>query len=227
MSDANKLAQLRHSWNENASAWRDAVRERKIASRRAATDAAVIEAVMALHPASALDLGCGEGWLARELASRGVTVCGVDGSRPLIDAANDLGGASFHALSYDQLADAGELLGAPFEVVVANFAILEEEIQPLLRGAATLLRDGGALVIQTVHPAFATGAEPYVSGWRTETFAAIEGEWREPMPWYFRTIGSWTRELAASGWLIAELHEPLDADGMRPLSMILVCRRIG
>ena len=211
--------QLERSWIANADSWRDAVRERKIASRRVATDAAIIDAITALDPKRVLDLGCGEGWLVRELASRGIDACGVDACRPLIDAAIESGGGSFYALSYEELltADLGR-----FDVAVANFAILDEDMSAILNAAARLLRDDGALVIQTVHPAFLDGA--YVSGWRTETFAAIEGTWPEPMPWYFRTIGDWVRVLTEHGYRIVEMREPMDEQRVRPLSLIFIVR---
>lgn len=217
--------QLQRSWIANASSWRDAVRQRKIESRRVATDAAIVDVLLGLAPSKVLDLGCGEGWLVRELAAHGIEACGVDASQPLIDAALALGGGSFFARSYEELAS-GELpMPVPFDAVVANFSILEEDIVPLLTAAARLLRPEGSFVIQTVHPAFATGDAPYVSGWRTETFASIEGEWPEPMPWYFRTIATWIDDLSRHGFTLRELREPLDGQGLRPLSMIFVCVR--
>lgn len=222
--------QLQRSWVANASAWRDAVRERKIESRRVATDAAIVDVVMALRPESVLDLGCGEGWLVRELASRGVRAAGVDASRPLIEAAQEAGGGSFFAASYEDLLEADLLaadlpLNAPFDVVVASFSILEEDVQPIFTAAARMVRPDGAFVIQTLHPAFAAGEGPYVDGWRTETFASMDGEWPEPMPWFFRTIGGWVHALSEHGFVIRELREPLDAQQFRPLSLILTCRR--
>lgn len=209
--------QLERSWIANAGSWRDAVRERKIASRRVATDAAIIDAVLGLQPKSVLDLGCGEGWLVRELASHGIRGCGVDASGPLIDAAIAAGGGSFYALSYEELS-AHDRSG-PFDVTVANFSILEEDVRPLLNAAE------GTLVIQTVHPAFGTGDGQYVSGWRTETFAAIEGTWPEPMPWYFRTMSDWVGVLTEHGYTITEMREPMDEEQSRPLSLILICRQ--
>jgi hypothetical protein len=108
---------------------------------------------------------------------------------------------------------------------VANFAILDDDLHPLLSAVSRLLTSDGSLVIQTVHPVFAAGGERYVDGWRTETFQSFEGEWPKPMPWYFRTLSTWVSELGANGWTIAAMREPLDAQGVRPLSLILVCRR--
>jgi len=212
--------QLQRSWVANASAWRDAVRERKIATRRIATDAAIINTVLSLQPRRALDLGCGEGWLARTLTAQGIDVVGIDASAPLIESAKELGGGSFRALSYDEASNLDE---QPFDVAVVNFAILDDDMQPLLAAAAKLLKDDGTLIIQTTHPAFLDG--DYADGWRTETFAAVEGEWKEAMPWYFRTLATWTRDLTRGGFTVQEIREPAGDASSRPLSIIFVCRK--
>ena len=83
-----------HSWNTNASAWTTAVREERIESRNLVTNKAVIDAVLKLSPRTVLDIGCGEGWLARELTRSGVDVVGVDAVPALIEAARRKGGDS-------------------------------------------------------------------------------------------------------------------------------------
>jgi 2-polyprenyl-3-methyl-5-hydroxy-6-metoxy-1,4-benzoquinol methylase len=221
--DLSEQERLRRSWVANASSWSDAVRQKKIASRRIATDAAIINAVLSLAPRRVIDLGCGEGWLTRELHSRGIDVIGVDASAPLIEAANQLGGPAFRTLSYDELGQHD--FGAAFDAAVANFSILDEEVETLLSAAERIVKPDGALVIQTIHSAFASGDEPYADGWRTETFAAIEGEWPAPMPWYFRTLDRWSADLRRGGFFISEIREPRGEENARPLSIIFVCRR--
>lgn len=201
--------QLRRSWVNNAAAWTGAVRERRIESRRLGTDAAIVGAVIDRHPRTALDLGCGEGWLTRALAAQGVAMTGIDASPTLIDAARDLGGGTFHVRSYEELSG----LGA-FDVVVANFALFEESL-PDVR---PLLNPGGAFLIQTLHPAFA--GPPYADGWRTETFATMPG-FSEEMPWYFRTLASWVAELRRIGFAVDRMYEPLHPESGMPLSLIL------
>jgi len=195
--------QIAHSWNANAAAWSAAVRGQTIESRRAGTDAAIVEAVLAQQPRTVLDLGCGEGWLARALADRGIAVTGVDGSPALIEAARQLGGGKFFVLPYRDLG----LLGRTFDVAVANFSLLDETL-PAEIPASTL-------IIQTIHPSFAV-----TDGWQVETFTKMPGEWREPMPWYFRTLDSWRAALGRIGFEVEEVREPGGT-----LSLLLICRR--
>ncbi len=216
--------QLRRSWIANASAWSETVRERKIESRRLATDAAILDAVLDLHPTTALDLGCGEGWLSRALAEHGVTVTGIDGSPDLIESARELGGGQFQAVSYQELIADPAFLGETFDVIVANFSLLDDQLHELLSALRSALRPEGSLVIQTVHPPFATGELPYRDGWRVEKFSSLPGDWSEPMPWYFRTLTSWVDALDQAGYAIRRLREPLHPERLQPLSMILVCR---
>ena len=75
---AARSARMLQSWDSNAGAWTDAVRERRIASRRAGTDDAIVAAVLRTKPANVLDVGCGEGWLARALAAHGCRTVGID-----------------------------------------------------------------------------------------------------------------------------------------------------
>ena len=218
---ADAPAQMRESWERNAAAWTDAVREQRIASRRAGTDTAIVDAVLRLAPARVLDVGCGEGWLARVLAERGVDVVGIDASEALIESARALGGGRFEAMTYPEVA----ALGAGFDVAVCNFALLEEHLAPAFDAIVRALRPNGRLVVQTVHPWTACGDARYENGWRLETFAAFGGGFVAPMPWYFRTLGAWVDALAASGFRVERVGEPCDRESGRPLSLVLTATR--
>ena len=220
MTTDDPAEKLLHSWTANAEAWTSAVRDQKIESRRLATDAAIVNALLPLQPRTVLDLGCGEGWLTRALREQGIDATGVDASPELVRAAQE-GGGPFHAHTYAELNDLSILPG-PFDAIAANFSLLEERLHELLAALRARIAPGGALVVQTVHPAFVGG--DYVDGWRVETFAGMGGEWREPMPWYFRTLSSWAQAFADAGYAIANIDEPLHPREQRPLSIVFTCR---
>ena len=219
-SDPRVLA----AWRENAAAWTQAVRARAIESRRLVTDAAVLAAVARLQPRSALDLGCGEGWLTRALRAQGVAADGVDAIGELIDAARRADPAAppqrYARLSYEDIA-AGAL-DARYDLIVCNFSLLGgAAVDALLRALPARLRDGGHVLIQTLHPLSACGDAPYRDGWRDGSWAGCDGAFGEPAPWYFRTLGGWLRMLDDSGLRLRALEEPVHPLSEKAASLIL------
>jgi len=211
---------LLHSWQHNAQAWIDAVRGGAIESRLQVTDQAILLAILSRQPERVLDLGCGEGWLLRALADRGIEVTGMDGDAALVDAARAAGSPQVHQASYAQLA-AGEVdIGSGYDLVCANFALLQQDIIPLLAALKGLLVPGGALVIQTLHPWSVAGGD-YQDGWREESFTGFAGNWR-PMPWYFRTLASWLNALEMAGFRLLSLQEPQHPQSPGPQSLLMV-----
>lgn len=205
-------------WDANAGRWTRAVRERRIASRTAGTDAAILDAIVARAPARLLDAGCGEGWLVRVLRDRlpGCRCVGVDGSAELVAAARaaDPDG-DYRVLDYAGLAPADDL-GGPFDVVVFNYALFEADLAVPLAAAKRQLASGGAVLIQTLPPAES-------EGWREEDFAAFGEPGWTPMRWYARTRDGWRRELTKAGLEVTEIREPRADDGT-VLSLLLVAR---
>ncbi len=226
MSDVDGQAgRIRATWDANASAWTDAVRAGRIESRRVATDAAIVAACERHLPGPLLDVGCGEGWLLAALADRGHTALhGCDTSAALVAAVPARPGVTAETCTYEALvADASRCAG-PWRTIVANFALLDEDVTPLLAALRARLAPDGVLLVQTVHPWAALGDARYASGWREETWSAFGGAFAEPMPWYYRTLADWMRALAAAGLVPAALEEPTHPASGRPLSLLLTCR---
>lgn len=209
---------LAESWDRNAANWTRAVRDGLIPSRRAGTDAAILDAVAECAPSRLLDIGCGEGWLIRAVTARTGCACvGIDGAEALIAAARGADPVNdYRVLDYSGLAAAD--IGADFDVAVFNYSLFAQDVVPQLQVAAARLARQGAVVIQTLHPG--DGRE---DGWLVEDFAAFAGGDWAAMPWYYRTLDSWRTALWTAGLRIRDLREP-SADG-RPLSLLMICER--
>jgi len=217
---ASREAALLQSWQYNAQAWIDAVRGGAIESRQQVTNQEILLAVLGRQPDRVLDLGCGEGWLLRMLADRGIDAHGVDGDAALVEAARAAGSAHVYQASYEQLATGVVDIGTGYDLVCANFALLQQDIIALLAAMKALLVPGGALVIQTLHP-WSVADGDYQDGWREESFAGFAGQW-QPMPWYFRTLASWFNALDMAGFRLVSLQEPQHPQQAVPQSLLLV-----
>ncbi|MBF7731081.1 class I SAM-dependent methyltransferase [Pseudomonas sp. N040] len=222
--DQTREAGIVESWHANAQPWVSAVRTGQIASRQLVTDAAIIDAVRGRAPASVLDIGCGEGWLARELAARGIRVSGIDAVAELVQAARQAGGGDFRVMTYAELA-AGQFPDA-VDCVVCNFSLLgKASAEQVVHAARGLLTPAGCCIVQTLHPLQACGELPYADGWREGSWQGFSSHFRSPPPWYFRTLESWTRLFASAGLRLCELREPLDPRTGKPASLIILAVR--
>ena len=214
-------ARIVDSWRKNASPWTDAVRGNQIESRALITNRSIIEAVMSRSPRTVLDIGCGEGWLVRALAERGVEATGVDVVPALVEQANAAGGGEFRVASYEQIA-AGEL-DMTVDAVVANFSLIgKESVEGVVRRAPELLAEKGALIIQTLHPLVTGGDLPYEDGWRRGSWAGFNDQFTDPAPWFFRTLESWKSLLTDSGFSRIEMREPIHPETGKPASVIFI-----
>jgi SAM-dependent methyltransferase len=102
-----------------------------------------------------LDLGCGEGRLARELRSRGESVVGVDSSSAMIELAREADPDGDY-----RVADAAALpfeAGA-FQLVVAFMSLQDiDDPERAIAEAGRVLRSGGSLCLAVTHPTSTAG----------------------------------------------------------------------
>lgn len=209
------------SWQKNAQPWTDAVRQGRIESRKQVTDQAIIDAVLDCSPRSVLDIGCGEGWLARALAARDIKVTGVDAVPELIDAASQAGGGDFRVMTYEGIA-AGKL-ELSVDAVVCNFSLLgKQSVEGLFKTVTAMLNANGAFIVQTLHPLIACGDLPYHDGWREGSWAGFSEDFTDPAPWYFRTLESWIKLFFNNNFRLREVGEPLHPETRKPASVIFV-----
>lgn len=226
-TDDSEEQQIIRSWHANASAWARAIRASSIASRKQVTNQAIIDAVASVSRDRILDIGCGEGWLARALSDRGMSVTGIDAVPELIAHAASQGCAgapAFYVQDYASIASR-QWRGGPFDVAVCNFSLLgRESVEALIAALPGYLHHPGYLIIQTLHPVAASGGRSYEDGWREGSWLGFGSDFRDPAPWYFRTIESWTALLQRCGFEILESREPKAAGAVTPASAIWIGR---
>jgi 2-polyprenyl-3-methyl-5-hydroxy-6-metoxy-1,4-benzoquinol methylase len=223
LKDPRELEIIR-SWHSNAQAWSNAIRTASIASRKLVTNRAIIDAVSGISPRRILDLGCGEGWLARALSELGMRVIGVDIVPDLIARAGALHGGEFHVQDYASIANRQWRPGL-FDAIVCNFSLLgKESVDALVAALPFYLDASGHLIIQTLHPVTACGDHPYQDGWREGSWLGFSSDFSHPAPWYFRTLDSWSALLRRCDFEILECREPKAADAVTSASIIWICK---
>lgn len=101
-------------------------------------------------PASALEVGCGEGRVSRDLGSRGYEIIGLDVSPTLVDAAREADAAGTYVVG-----DAAALPFADgaFDLVVSYNVLIDVEDMPrAIAEAGRVLRPGGWFCACVPHP---------------------------------------------------------------------------
>jgi 2-polyprenyl-3-methyl-5-hydroxy-6-metoxy-1,4-benzoquinol methylase len=216
-------AKIVDSWLSNAAPWIEAIREEQIESRKLVTNQAIIEAIISKIPKNLLDIGCGEGWLARALFKYGIDVLGIDATPALITQAQKEGGGDFQVMSYEEFAQGK--LSRTFDAVASNFALLgKESVEDVFRTVPSVLNQGGYFFVQTIHPLVATDEQAYEDGWRSGSWAGFSSQFTDPAPWYFRTLESWIKLFESVDLRIREMREPKHPKTNKPASVLFIAQ---
>jgi hypothetical protein len=112
----------------------------------------------------------------------------------------------------------------PCDTAVCNFSLLGgDSVESMLAALPGYLRSRGRLVVQTLHPRTACGEAAYEDGWREGTWTGFGPDFKDPAPWYFRTLESWQRMLRRCGFDLKQTREPKLPGSSEPVSVLFVC----
>jgi 2-polyprenyl-3-methyl-5-hydroxy-6-metoxy-1,4-benzoquinol methylase len=215
-----------NSWNKNALSWTRVIRSHQIESRVIVTNSAILETVTELNPTTFLDVGCGEGWLCRELFTKGIDGWGVDASCTLIEAAREYGDSRFLVSSYSDLGVQKFGNIECFSCFICNFSILgQRDLTDIADAGHCLLEPSGHIIVQTLHPLTAGGGTETADGWRETLWQEIGNEPFHPSPWYYRTMESWIEGFCNRNYRLLNLREMYYPVTNKPVSIIFVFER--
>jgi 2-polyprenyl-3-methyl-5-hydroxy-6-metoxy-1,4-benzoquinol methylase len=146
-----------------------------------------------------LDIACGHGRVARELARRGGHVTGVDISARLLGLARQAETAGPLGITYLQhdIASGAALRGESFDAVACNHGLADiDDLQGALRTTARVLRPGGRFVFSILHPCFPGWDQDTPSSWPPPGGYYAEGWWLAAHPGIRGKAGSSHRMLS-------------------------------
>jgi trans-aconitate methyltransferase len=158
-----------------------------------------------------LDLGCGTGHLAHQIAGHSVIVVGMDRSPDMIAQARQ------HYPELTFVVGNGEdfAFDDPFDAVFSNAALHWMKNADAVAGCiAQVLRPGGRFVAEL-------GGKTNIQTIYEALVAAIEAAGQQPppeIPWFFPSIGEYATILEAQGFFVTyavlfQRPTPLEGDG--------------
>ncbi|WP_230534579.1 class I SAM-dependent methyltransferase [Microvirga roseola] len=207
----------REHWSRVAAEWTEWARSPKHDAFWAYREAFI--AYLGRGSGNALDVGCGEGRLSRELKALGYRVTAADTVAELVETARQADSAHDYAV-----ADARSLPfeDGSFDLVLAYNVLMDvEDLPATLREIRRVMRPRGHLVISLVHPfrdrGSFTGPEPDASFVLTGTYFGrqrFEGmEERDGLRMHFagwsQPLEAYAAALEQAGLAITSLREPV------------------
>ena len=218
----------RAAWDRGAEAWGRFVRSGADYYRTQVHGPALLEAADVQEGTRVLDVGCGEGYFAREMARRGAVVTAIDLSPALVALAKaeeerEPLGIDYQVLSAARLRELGDVT---FSRVTSCMALQDmSDPAACLVGAASVLGPGGRMVVSVPHPCTDTVVREwdrdaqgrkkalridryFESGPATCDWSMARLAYRWQTPYWRHTLGEWSAMIAAAGFSIRCLHEP-------------------
>jgi SAM-dependent methyltransferase len=147
-------------WNQNAGFWDDYMGEAGNDFHRELVAPSAMR-LLALHPGeTVLEVGCGAGLFARQMAQAGAQVVATDFSAVFLERAKERTRAvaehmEFHLIDATNELELLSLGERRFDAAVSNMAIMDmPTIAPLFTALSRLLKVGGRFVFTVMHPSF-------------------------------------------------------------------------
>jgi ubiquinone/menaquinone biosynthesis C-methylase UbiE len=235
-----KLDDVRKIWNGNASRWEAALDTDGDETRRYFSDDIMLAMLGPLRGKSIVDLGCGNGYLSRILATAGAEVTGIDLSDAMLTNARAYAqrGNGIRYLQYS-ITNLSGLDDQHFDSAVCNYVLHDVADYDLaLAEVNRVLKPNGSLVLTLTHPCFSSGPRRWqmqvpdsprqedaiaylVDEYFSDTTYMI-GNWHgfAPVPYYHRPLSDYWRAFRRQGFTVSDFDEPrINKKGRNELSV--------
>jgi SAM-dependent methyltransferase len=196
-----------------------------------------------------LDVGCGEGQVARRAASLGADAVGLDPTRAQITVARERAGGPRYGLA---VAEHLPCRTASFDAVVMCLVIEHlDPFEPAIREMARVLEPGGRCLLLLNHPLLQTPGSGWIDDqileeqyWRVGPYLRPDSTVEEVapgvrLPFMHRPLSRYVHVMGAEGLLIEDMDEPPPPPGFIaeaweygeastiPRLMLIRARRVG
>jgi ubiquinone/menaquinone biosynthesis C-methylase UbiE len=184
----------------------------------------LFELMGAVGGRSVLDLACGQGRIARELARHGARVTGVDLSGQLLAIARQHEEQEPLGIHYvqdnaEQLLSIGDL---EFDGVVCNMALMDiDDLSAAVSAVRRVLKAGGWFVLNITHPCFQSPGAQWLEApdgtvsreihvyfqegfWRSDNSQGL----RNKVGAHHRMLSTYLNAFVAAGFVMARMLEP-------------------
>lgn len=171
-----------------------------------------------------LDLGCGEGGYAREMAKRGATVIAVDCSEEMIEYAVSAA-LEKQLLIAHHVRNSNDLFGiedASFDVVLCAMMLMDvEDVQGTMKEIGRVLKRQGKVFISILHPCFKPPVEHHWGRDQDAVQVVVKNyfqpaQWQgkiagieQPVIYRHKTLSEYVKIFAENGFYICDMNEPV------------------
>jgi SAM-dependent methyltransferase len=170
-----------------------------------------------------LDVGCGEGQLARRIASHGASVIGLDPTPSQTHEAHVRAGGPQYAQAG---AEALPLRSNSFDAVLMCLVLEHlDPFEPAIDEIARVLEPGGRFVLMLNHPLLQTPGSGWIDDqileeqyWRVGPYLEDDARLEEvapgiELPFVHRPLSRYVQAMSAVGLLIDHMEEPAPPPG--------------
>ena len=162
MANQSELAgRAREAWEKNAAWWDDYIGADGNAFHRELIAPSQLRLLDLRRGERVLDIACGNGQFAREMAQRGADVVAFDLSETFIERARQhteaagITNVDYRVIDATDEVQLRSLGGHSFDAAVCTMALMDiPTIEPLLTTLPLLLKPGGRFVFSVQHPCF-------------------------------------------------------------------------